>query len=400
MDAAFIVDAILVLAIIASFISGWRRGALTSILSTVGIVAGLIVGLAVAPALVNAAEALAFKLAILLVVVLIFAAMGSSVGVIVGSRLRDRARWRSTQVVDSVVGSVFQAVAVALVVWFISIPLASAVPGKVGDGIRQSAVLGAFNAAAPAGAEQLPARLAALLNESGLPPLVSPFAPTVGQQVDAPDPDVVDVAMVEQARPSVVHVMGDAESCSRKLMGSGFVAADDYVITNAHVVAGTGAVDLDTVLGVKSAEVVYYNPDVDIAVLRAPGLGLDPLPFADAGLGAGDDAVVMGYPRSGPFEAAPARIRSRINIAGPDIYATGRVEREAYTLRGNIRQGNSGGPLLTPTGDVAGVIFGASVDSSDTGYALTTDQVLSVVGPIADLRGLTAPVDTGACVAG
>ena len=103
----------------------------------------------------------------------------------------------------------------------------------------------------------------------------------------------------------------------------------------------------------------------------------------------------MGYPRSGPFEAAPARIRGRLNISGPDIYAAGRVERQAYTVRGSIRQGNSGGPLLDTHGDVAGMIFGASIDSTETGYALTAEQVRQRVGDVRKLRG---SVDTQACV--
>ena len=103
----------------------------------------------------------------------------------------------------------------------------------------------------------------------------------------------------------------------------------------------------------------------------------------------------MGYPLSGPFEAAPARVRGKLNISGPDIYAKGRVSREAYTIRGVIRQGNSGGPLLNTQGDVVGMIFGASLDSTDTGYALTADQVKARVG---DIRRLEGNVDTQACV--
>lgn len=397
MDLAFIVDAILVAAILVAFARGWRQGALSAILSALGIVAGLVVGLAVAPLLVNLAETRALRLAILLAVVVLFVSMGNLVGTLVGSTLRDRARFRSTQLVDSIVGSVFNAIAIALVLWFVSIPLASSVPGRIGDGIRESSVLAGIHRAVPAGVESLPGRLAALLDESGLPPLVSPFAAPGAREVEAPDAAAVDGGVVAQLRPSVVHVRGDAQSCGRKLMGSGFVAAEDYVITNAHVVAGTDTVDLDTVLGVKDAEVVYYNPDVDIAVLHSEQLGLDPIPLAQTPLETGDDAVVMGFPRSGPFEAAPARVRARIDISGPDIYATGRVEREAYTLRGNIRQGNSGGPLVTPHGEVAGMIFGASVDSTDTGYALTLEQIFSEVGPI---TSHTASVDTQDCVIG
>lgn len=397
MAVAFIVDAILVAAIVVAFARGWHQGAISAILSSLGIAAGLIVGLAVAPVLVNLAESRMIRVVILLVVVVLFVSMGNLVGTLAGFGLRDRARRRITQVIDSILGSAFNAVAVALVLWFISTPLASAVPGKVGDGIRQSAVLGAIHAAVPAGVETLPGRLAALLDESGLPPLVSPFAAPGTREVDAPNAAAIREDVVEQLRPSVVHVIGNAQTCSRELLGSGFVTAEDYVLTNAHVVAGTNSVQLDTVLGVKEAEVVYYNPDVDIALLHSKQLGLDPIPLAQTALESGADTVVMGYPRSGPFEAAPARVRDQIDIAGPDIYATGRVEREAYTLRGNIRQGNSGGPLLTPEGEVAGMIFGASVDSTDTGYALTLQQILSTTGPF---ESHTSAVDTQECVVG
>jgi S1-C subfamily serine protease len=201
---------------------------------------------------------------------------------------------------------------------------------------------------------------------------------------------------VEELRPAVVHIQGDADECRRRLMGSGFVTAPDYVVTNAHVVAGTQTVRLDTVLGVHEATVVYYNPGVDLAVLHAPGLGLPALPWAGTPAATGDDAIVMGFPESGPFEAAPARIRDELLIAGPDIYASGRVEREAYTVRGSIRQGNSGGPLVDTEGRVLGVVFGASVDQTDTGYVVTADEAQRQIG---DVTALAGPVDTQGCVA-
>ncbi|MEX3504074.1 MarP family serine protease [Corynebacterium sp. LK2510] len=396
MTLNLIVDAVIVLMIAGAFVSGWRQGAFSAVLSAVGIIAGLVVGLAVAPFVVGLAPTQVLRVVLLLAVVVLFAALGNTVGGLIGSQLRDRARFRSTLTVDSVAGALFQSVAFTLVVWFISIPLAFALPGAAGTALRESRVLSAIDRAAPAGFESLPARFAALLDDSGLPPLVSPFQTPGVVAVDAPDASAIDPAMVERLRPSVIHVMGDAQTCGRHLLGSGFVAAEDYVITNAHVVAGTGTVELDTVLGVKQAQVVFFDPATDIAVLRSEGLGLAPIPFATKPLGRGDDAIVMGFPESGPFEAAAARVRQVLTISGPDIYASGRVDREAYTLRGNIRQGNSGGPVITTDGEVAGVIFGASVKSSDTGYALTAAQVLDVVG---DVRALTQPADTRECVA-
>lgn len=392
-----VIDVLLVLAVIAAFVSGWRQGAFSAVVSALGIVAGLVIGLALAPFALDLAESQIARIVLLSAVIVLFVGVGNLVGATVGGSVRGRMRSKSRRVADSALGALFQSVAVATVLWFISIPLAASVPGQLGEGIRSSRVFGGINAAAPEGASKLPARLAALLDESGLPPLVSPFESPHGAQVAAPSEEVVRPEVVEKLRPSIVHVMGDAESCRRRLMGTGFVIEDGYVLTNAHVVAGTERVSLDTVVGVKPAEVVLYDPDADIAVLRVDQLGLPALRWTGSELGVGEDAVVMGYPKSGPFEAAPVRIRGRLDIAGPDIYTTGRVEREAYTIRGNIRQGNSGGPLLTADGEVAGMIFGASLDTSETGYALTAHQVQQRVGDVRSLRG---PADTQACVSG
>lgn len=392
-----VIDVLLALAAVAACISGWRQGALSAVLSAIGVVAGLVIGLALAPFVLDLSESQTVRIVLLIALVVLFVGLGNLVGVTVGASLRGRVRSRGRRVLDSALGATFQSVAVAAVLWFISIPLAASVPGEIGDGIRSSRVFGTINAAAPESASKLPARFAALLDESGLPPLVSPFHSLGGAQVAAPDGSVVEPEVVEKLRPSVVHVMGDAETCRRRLMGTGFVIEDGYVLTNAHVVAGTERVALDTVVGVKPAQVVLFDPDTDIAVLRAEELGLPELRWAEDELAVSDSAVVMGYPKSGPFEAAPVRIRGKLEIAGPDIYTTGRVEREAYTIRGNIRQGNSGGPLLTPGGEVAGMIFGASLDTSETGYALTAHQVQQRVG---DVRSLTRPADTQACVSG
>lgn len=393
---SLVVDVLIVIAVLLAVRVGWRQGALAAVLAAVGIIAGLVLGAVLAPLAMGLSNQAAVRFLLAVGVLILLVGLGQLVGTSLGMALRDRMRTRSGQRVDSSIGAVFQAAAAIVVIWLVSLPLASNLGGQPGQALRESRVLSSLNAVAPSRLAALPNGLAALLNESGLPPLVSPWQRSGADvEVDAPAVNIGDPELAERVRPSVIHVLGDAEACSRRLMGSGFVTEPDYVITNAHVVAGTDKVRLDTVLGLKEADVVYYNSDVDIAVLHSPGLGLDPLPWAEQAAATGDDAIVLGFPQSGPFTAEPARVRDRLTIAGPDIYSTGRVERDAYTVRGSIRQGNSGGPMINPEGQVLGVVFGASVEDSDTGYALTADEVRGHVGDVTQLVDATP---TGSCV--
>lgn len=390
-----ITDGLIIVAVIAALFAGWRQGAFSSILSTIGVVAGLICGAALAPTVMGMTDAVALRLLLGIGVVILLVGVGNIVGGILGGALRDQIRWKTTMRLDSAVGSVFQALATLIVAWLVAIPLASGLSGPVADGVRDSKVLGFVDENTPSALATLPSKISAMLNESGLPPLVSPFTQSGSTSVEAPAIKVENTALVEQLRPSVIHVMGESERCARRLMGSGFVIDSNHVITNAHVVAGTSVVRLDTVAGVYDSEVVYYNPGLDIAVLKSDGINLPALKWAAKEAESGEEAIVMGFPESGPFEAAPARIADRIAISGPDIYATGRVERESYTARGTIRPGNSGGPIVDNNGDVLGVVFGSSVDTTDIGYALTAKEVQNALG---DIAALNTPVDTQECV--
>ena len=125
-----------------------------------------------------------------------------------------------------------------------------------------------------------------------------------------------------------------------------------------------------------------------------PNLPLQPLVFAEQPAKTGTDAVVLGYPGGGEFAATPARVREIIELNGPDIYRTTTVNREVYTIRGPVRQGNSGGPMINRAGQVLGVVFGAAVDDNDTGFVLTANEVSRQLAKI----GNTEQVPTGACV--
>ena len=396
MDPAWIVDGFIVVAVLAAMTSGWRQGGLASLLSAVGILAGFIIGLGVAPLVLQITDQVGIRFLLALGMLILLIGLGQLLGSALGHAIRDRMKTKSGQRVDSSFGAILMSVFSLVLIWLIATPMATGLSNSVGKGVRESAILREVNKVMPDELTQLPRSISGMLNDSGLPPVMMPWEDGSSVDVEAPNIEVADQAMVQDIRPSVVHVIADADGCRRRMMGSGFVTADNYVVTNAHVVAGTQTAYVDTVVGIKEARVVYYNPEVDIAVLRAENLGLEPLAWADGPAYTGDDAVVMGFPHSGPFTASAARIRERVNIAGPDIYSNSRVERESYILRGTVVQGNSGGPLISPNGTVLGLIFGASVDDTDTGYAITAEEVRAHIG---DVTRFENSVDTQECVA-
>ena len=142
------------------------------------------------------------------------------------------------------------------------------------------------------------------------------------------------------------------------------------------------------------ASVVLYDEDLDIAVLSLPDTGTPHLAL-DAEVEPRDAVAVLGYPEDGPYDVQSGRVRAEQRLRSPDIYGEGTVIRQVFSLRALIRPGNSGGPIVTSAGDVAGMVFAASVSDQDTGYALTADQVAESAA-----AGVTrdAPVDTGTCV--
>ena len=194
------------------------------------------------------------------------------------------------------------------------------------------------------------------------------------REVAAPDPALRNSQIVINAKRSVIKVLGTAPSCSRRIEGSGFVYADERVMTNAHVVAGTRDVQVEVNGDRLDATVVVYDPERDLAVLYVPELRAPVLPFIERPAATGANAIVLGFPLDGPYNAQSARVRDLSRITGPDIYDSNDVTREIYTIRALVRSGNSGGPLVTPNGRVLGVIFAAAADNPNVGFALTASE--------------------------
>ncbi|HEX5144553.1 MAG TPA: acid resistance serine protease MarP, partial [Mycobacterium sp.] len=382
--------AIVAIAFVAA-ISGWRSGALGSAMSFIGVVLGALAGVLLAPHLVGQIEGPRTKLFATLFLILALVVVGEIAGVVMGRAVRGAIRNRGLRAVDSLVGVALQLVVVLVAAWMLATPLTKSDQPNLAAAARGSRVLAQVDQVAPSWLRVVPKRLSALVHNSGLPDVLEPFGRTPIAAVDPPDASLATSAVVSSVQPSVVKVRGVAPGCQRVLEGTGFVVANNRVMSNAHVVAGSDSVTVESMGQTYDATVVSYDPNADISILEVPDLKAQPLPFAERPAATGTDALVLGFPGGGEFTATPARIRETIELNGPDIYHTTTVNREVYTIRGVVRQGNSGGPLINRGGDVLGVVFGAAVDDADTGFVLTGKEVERQMTRI----GNTARVPTG-----
>lgn len=216
-------------------------------------------------------------------------------------------------------------------------------------------------------------------------------APTVAgpaPPVARPDAAIATDPEVLRAGRSVVRVLGTA--CGLGIEGSGWAVAPGLVVTNAHVVAGSDDTTVTTQDGVElDATPVYYGPERDLALLRV-GADLPVLPISDQ-RPPGADVAVLGYPENGPYAVAPARLGETQATISEDSYGNGPIDRTIVALRGSVRSGNSGGPLVDARGRAVGTVFAATTTGPTGGFAI----------PVEDLRdalaGASASVSTGTC---
>lgn len=210
--------AILAVAFVAA-VSGWRSGALGSLLSFVGVVLGAVAGVLLAPHLVGNIDGPRTKLFATLFLILALVVIGEIAGVVLGRAVRGAMRNRGLRTVDSVIGAVLQLVTVLVAAWLLATPLTS--QPTLAGAVRGSKVLSEVDALAPEWLKKVPTRLAGLLDTSGLPAVLEPFSRTPIVAVDAPDAALSVSPAVEATRNSVVKIRGVAPSCQKVLEGSG-----------------------------------------------------------------------------------------------------------------------------------------------------------------------------------
>ncbi|MFG3099609.1 MarP family serine protease [Streptomyces sp. NPDC048182] len=395
-----VLDILLLLAAVWFAVVGYRQGFVVGILSVTGFLGGGLVAVYLLPvawdALTDDAEVSTTAAVVAVVVVIVCASVGQALTTHLGNKLRRYITWSPARALDATGGALVNVVAMLLVAWLIGSALAGTTLPTLGKEVRSSKVLLGVSRALPAQADTWFADFSSVLAQNGFPQVFSPFDNEPITDVRPPDPALANSAVATRAKRSIVKVTGTATGCGKVLEGTGFVFADRRVMTNAHVVGGVDepVVQIGGEGRKHDATVVLYDWKRDIAVLDVPDLTAPVLRFTDEDARSGDNAIVAGFPENGAYDVRAARVRGRITANGPDIYHRSTVRRDVYSLYATVRQGNSGGPLLTPGGKVYGVVFAKSLDDAETGYALTADEIRQDID-----RGRTASqqVDSDSC---
>lgn len=378
--------------------AGWRQGFVAGVLSFAGFLGGGIAALLWLPNLIKSfVTDQTISVIVLGVAVLASAILGQVLLSILGRRLRDSLTWRPVKFVDSFAGSTLNVLAFALVGWVIASVLVFMPNNSIAGQIGQSQVLSTLDAIVPNQARTLFTNVSTLVGQTGIPRIVTGLGQAPSTQVAEPEAGI-SRNVFPVIETFTVRLTGDAQECNQSVTGSGFYFAPGRLLTNAHVVAG--AQDMQVRLtGLENSvpgQVIYFDPQKDVAVIATQERGTRVALFARQVARIGDDAAVAGYPGGGDLTVTPARISGILSARGENIYGDIGVERRVYSFKSNVIPGNSGGPLVNGDGQVLGLVFGSNTDS-DVGYALMNSELRDAIDFTGNWKQRDGVADTGSC---
>jgi S1-C subfamily serine protease len=383
-------DFILIVLLTAVAIRGVASGFLRQAGSLSGFVLGLVIGALVAPWVGNHITTTGTRVLVVLAVFFGIAVLIGGLGEAIGFQLSRLAERHRLALPDSFLGAIFGILVTLAAVWLLA-PTFSRAPSPVlADEIQGSFILQTLDRSLPPVPDVM-ARLERSLGIASLPRAFAGLEPAPPAPVTGPNAAAVNAAA---AAGQTATVKIEGLGCGGVLEGTGIVVAQNLVATNAHVVAGIVAPSVIDANGRHDATVVFFDPNLDFAVLRVSGLAAPPLNLASTTSPRGTVGAVLGYPGGGAFTVQAAAVLDSQTAIGRNIYDAGLVRRQIYELQAIVRPGNSGGPLITPGGTVIGIVFAMSTTNSDIGYALTSAEVLPDIRTAAS----SGPVSDGPCV--
>ncbi len=383
-------DIFIVLFVISAVYRGQGTGFLRQFFAASGFFGGLFIGRGLEPYVLNLAHNTADRAIITIITMLGTALLFLVFGEYLGLNLKHRLLNKQLNKADNGLGSLLSVVSLLLSIWLMA-SIASSLPFTgVQTAVNNSRLIATLNRLLPP-APTVIANLSHLIDPNGFPDVFIGNEPNPHAKVNLPALGDL-AAAVNNDKSSVVRIRG--QGCGGIVSGSGFVAGNSYVATNAHVVAGISHPYVQDNNGTHPATVIWFDPDLDFAVLRAGNLAGKPLVISTSNVIAGTPAAVLGYPGGGDFTADPAAVLHQIKAMGRNIYGSSRTIRDIYEVQADVIPGNSGGPLVAQDGSVIGVIFAQSTSYDHVGYALTTAKVSSELKQAVTYN---RPVSTGDC---
>ena len=387
-----LLDVLILLMLVVSLFTGFRRGAALQLVTYSGLIVGLIVGALLAPEIAGLARDPFAQATIALLSLLLFAAIGDAIGWLIGRRVWAAARRSRLDPLDAGAGSVVAGAAALLTVWFLAFNLVQGPFPPVSQQIRGSSVVRALDSVLPRPPSLL-AQVRTFFDRFGFPEVFAGLPPAPAGPVRGPSQAEARRAF-DAADQSTVRIVGQA--CDRIQEGSGFVVDPSPVVTTAHVVAGVGSPQVQVQDGGEfAAETVLFDDDLDVAILRVDAAPAESLSLVAETLDRGATGAVLGYPGGGDLRGDEAAVRREMLAVGRDIYGEDTVRRHIYELQTRVQPGNSGGPFVTTSGEVAGVVFAAAATNEGIGYALTSGEVMPRVRQGIASEGA---VSTGDCL--
>lgn len=383
-------DILIVIFVIAALFRGLEIGFVRQFFSAVGFIGGLWIGALLQPHFITLVHSDASRSVLTLLLTLGFALLFMSLGEYIGVLIKRKILHNSINPVDYGLGGALAVITLLIAVWlsaaiFSSMPLPSAQ-----QAIAESRVIRLLNRHLPS-APNIISDIGHFIDPNGFPDVFAGVEPAPTKGVPQPGLAGFQTA-IAATQPSVVRIV--SQGCGGIVEGSGFVVGKSLVATNAHVVAGTNHTIVQDEDGNHTAVAIWFDPDLDFAVLRVGGLAGPALKFDDNPQPRGTTAAVLGYPGGGGFKAESAAILKQFAATGRNIYGSGLTTRQVYELQANIIPGNSGGPLITDRGKVIGVIFAESTTYEHIGYALTVSKVQA---ELQKARAENHVRDTGSC---
>ncbi len=370
-----IIDIVIIVLLISAVIRGREIGFVQQALSTAGFLIGLLIGALLEPHTVNLAHSQFSRSLVTLVTTLGFAFLLLIVGETVGIYLRRKIVLARLSRYDNILGSIISVLSVLVGVWLGSAVLRSLPYLSLQNELRSSRIVASLDRHLPP-APNIIADLGHLVDPNGFPRVFNGNEPAPQGTISLPPISEFATAITSD-QASVVKIVGSG--CGGIVEGSGFVVSQDIVATNAHVVAGISEPYVEDANGHHLASIIYFNPNLDFALLRVTNLAGKPLKVLDSTVGSKTDAVVLGYPGGGSFRSDPAEILDQFEASGSNIYAQGNIIRQIYEVVATIIPGNSGGPLITKDGTVVGVVFAQSTQYNQLGYALVSPSIINAI---------------------